>query len=140
LLRGVFSGLGASRRRRLAPQPGWDTFLLNGIDFDRDACLTEVFLRQHVTGDLAPVGRHLNVGLPEDYGSIGVADFARGRPERDGFVWRLTFGSKLTPNTHVPPEPPSCGSLTVWRQKVRPDERTSAQSPVQHPISPDIVS
>ena len=61
-----------------APQPGGNGFLLDLLQTRGDAGFAEIFLRQHVGGDLRPLLRHFDVFGVEDDRTVRIADFARG--------------------------------------------------------------
>src|SRR5262249_45605225 len=86
-------GLGPLTERLLvgdrAPQPGRHLRLLDAAQARRHAGFAEIFLRQDVGRDLAPVLRHGEVLEPEDDGAIGIADFRRGAAERNFLVRRF---------------------------------------------------
>ncbi len=63
------------------------TFLQAG----RHAGFAEIFLRQHVGGDLRPLLRHFDVLGVEDDGTVRIADLARGQTELDVRVGRLSL-------------------------------------------------
>ena len=87
-----------------APQPGRDGLLLDLLQARRHAGLAEIFLRQHVGGDLRPGVRHLDVVGVEHHRAVRIADFARGQPERDVRVGRLSFFgvAPLDPHSSAP--------------------------------------
>src|SRR5208283_1891011 len=72
-------------------QPGGNALLLDLFQARRDAGLAEIFLRQHVGGDLRPLLRHFDVVGMEDDGAVRIADLAGGEPEDDVRVWRLSL-------------------------------------------------
>ena len=59
-----------------APQPRRDGVLLDLLQLCGDTCLAEVFLRQHVRGDLGPGIRNLDIRLGEHDGAVRVSDLA----------------------------------------------------------------
>ncbi len=71
---------------RPAPQPRRHVALLDGLEPRRHTGLAEVFLGEHVTGDLRPAGGHLDVVLAEHHRPIRIADFAGNLAERDRLV------------------------------------------------------
>ena len=66
-----------------APQPRRHGLFLDLLEDLGDARLAEIFLRQHVGGDLRPELRHLDVLEPEHHRAVRISDFARGQPEVD---------------------------------------------------------
>ena len=56
----------------------------------RHAGLAEIFLRQDVGGDLRPEARHLDVVGVKHHRAVGIANLARGQPESDIRVGRLS--------------------------------------------------
>ena len=86
-----------------APQPGRDALLLDLLQARGHAGLAEIFLRQHVGGDLRPCLRHLDVVGAEDDRAVGIADFARGQPEHDIRVGRLAFFGVAPLDPHLLP-------------------------------------
>ena len=91
LLAGLFAdetfGLGqrlrAPSRRQRAPQPGRDGLFLDLFQAGRDAGLAEIFLRQHVGGDLRPLLRNFDILGVENHRTIRIADFTRREAESD---------------------------------------------------------
>ena len=69
-----------------APQEGGDGVLLDSLQARRHAGLAEIFLRQHVGGDLRPEFRHLDIVELEHHRAVRVADLAGGKPERDAGI------------------------------------------------------
>ena len=67
------------------------------------AGLAEIFLREDVGGDLAPVLRHHDAFELEDDGAVGVLDLGRGAPERDALVGRLARLSEAPCDLHSAP-------------------------------------
>src|SRR5690606_27017427 len=99
------SGQGRERFmvRLMTPQEGRNTFFRHSLQNGRDTGLAEIFLGEHVTGHLAPLGGNLNVLQMEDHRPVRVADLTRRRPEFDAFVRRLTLDSEATLDTHLTP-------------------------------------
>ena len=94
-----------------APQPRRHGVLLDPLQLGRHAALAEVLLRQHVAGDLAPAGRHLDVLRLEHHRAVRVADFARGGAEFDGFVSVFPGFRKTAFDPHNPAVP---SALACW--------------------------
>src|SRR5262249_41221700 len=94
------------QRRRVggrAPQPRGYGLLLDLLEPRRDAGLAEIFLRQHVGGDLRPEARHLDlVGMEHDR-AVGIANLARGQPELDARVGRLSLPGVAPLDPHPSP-------------------------------------
>src|SRR5262249_23084595 len=89
--------LGHARQRLAvgcrAPKPRRDRRFLDLLQARRDARLAEIFLRQHVGGDLPPERPYLHVVRPEHHRTVRVADLARGQAEFDVRIRRLSvFG------------------------------------------------
>src|SRR5262249_35186269 len=61
----------------------------------------EIFLRQHVGGDLRPGGRHLDIVGMEHHRAVRVADLARGQAELDLRIRRLTLFGVAPLNSHL---------------------------------------
>ena len=91
LLGGMLAGAALVLGQRLqrlpvggrSPQPRGNGLLLDLLQSRRHACLAEILLRQHVGGDLRPEVGHLDVVGVEHDRAVGIADLARGQPERD---------------------------------------------------------
>jgi hypothetical protein len=113
LFAGEAFGLGQFRERRFvgnaAPQPRGDRLLLDLFAAGGDAGFAEIFLRQHIGGDLRPLLRHFNVFGMEDDGTVRIADLARRETERDAGVWRLSLFGVAPLDPHSLP-PVSCVS------------------------------
>jgi hypothetical protein len=65
----------------MAPQPGRHGFFLDRLQHGRHAGAAEIFLGQHVDGDLRPGAGHLDVIHAEDHRAVGIANLARHRVE-----------------------------------------------------------
>src|SRR5690606_16207217 len=89
--------------RHVPPQEFRYAFLRHGFQHRGHARLAEIFLGEHVAGDLAPLRRDLNVLQVEDDRPVGIADFARRRAEGKTFVRRLTLDCEATLDTHLAP-------------------------------------
>ena len=72
-----------------APQEGGDGVFLDLLQARGHAGLAEIFLREHVAGDLAPGGGNFDAVLGENGRAVGIADFALGLPEFDVLIGRL---------------------------------------------------
>ncbi len=87
----LFGELG---QRRLvgdrAPQERGDGIFLDPLEPGGNPGLAEIFLGQHVAGDLAPGRRNLDPVLGEDGRAVRVADFALGLAELDRLIGRLS--------------------------------------------------
>ena len=70
--------------------------------------LAEVLLRHDVDGDLAPVGRRVDVARFEYERTVGVADLGVPLREWDAFVGRLALDREPPADLHVC-VPPDCG-------------------------------
>ena len=92
-LRAIALGLGQRFQRfrigNRPPQKRRRAVLFHPLQARRHAGLAEILLRQHVGGDLAPAGRHFEFVEREHHRTVGVADLALGRLERDRRVGRL---------------------------------------------------
>ena len=66
-----------------APQPGRNGLFLDLLQPRRHPRLAEIFLRQHVGGDLRPEARHLHIVGMEHHRAVGIANLARGQAEFD---------------------------------------------------------
>ena len=84
----------------LAPQEFRHAFFRHRLQGLGHARLAEIFLRQHIAGDLAPAFRHLDAVLGEDDGAVRVADLAGGGAEGDALVGRMTFDREMAANAH----------------------------------------
>ncbi len=71
-------------------QPDGDIGFGHGIVAGRNPGLAEIFLGQHVAGDLRPVRRDLDILQLKDHRSVGIADFGRGGAEFDRCIGRLS--------------------------------------------------
>ncbi len=95
LLAGEALGLWERRERRLvghaAPQPRGDGLFLDLFQAGRDAGFAEIFLRQHVGGDLRPLLGNLDILGVEDHRAIRITDLAGGEAESDIRVRRLSL-------------------------------------------------
>ena len=89
-----------------APQEFRNAFLGDGFQLRGNAGLAEIFLRQHVAGDLAPFLGDFDVGLAEHDRAVRIADLARGVDESDAVIGTAPFHRELTPNTHAKPPNP----------------------------------
>ena len=87
-----------------APQEGGNIRLFDLGQAGGYAGLTEIFLGEHVGGDLAPGRRHVDIVLGEDDGAIRITDFALRLAELDLCVGRLTcLGIKsVDPHVFIP--------------------------------------
>ena len=105
------------RQRRLvgnrAPQPGGNGLFLDLLEPRGHAGLAEVLLRQHVGGDLRPVLGNFDVVGVEHHRAVGIADLARGEPERDVRVGGLSCLGV------TPLDPHSLPLLSLTRQPAR---------------------
>ena len=95
-----------------APQPGRNGLFLDLLQPRGHARLAEIFLRQHVGGDLRPGRGHLDVVGAEHHRAVGIADLARGQPERDVRVGGLSC-------LGVSPFDPHPLPLCRWRGSLR---------------------
>ena len=84
----------------LAPEKFRHAFFGHGLEALGHAGLAEIFLRQHIAGDLAPAFGHFDAVLGEDDGAVGIADLAAGVAERDAFVGGMTLDREMTANAH----------------------------------------
>gem|GEM_PF-6035243 len=64
--------------------------------------LAEIFLGQHIAGDLRPVGGNLDILRLEHQGTVGIPDLAARPAELDSLVGALTGFRESTSNTHDP--------------------------------------
>src|ERR1051325_770441 len=78
------------------PQPFGNAVFRHSLHGRRNAGFSEIFLRKHVAGDLAPPLRHFNVRLLENHRAVRIADFARCRTEGDTLIWRTAFDREKT--------------------------------------------
>ena len=69
-----------------APQEGGDRILFDFLQAGRHAGFAEIFLRQHVGGDLRPEFRDFDIVELEHHRAVRVADLAGGEPERDAGI------------------------------------------------------
>ena len=74
-----------------APQPGRDGLFLDLLQARGHAGFAEIFLRQHVGGDLRPKFRHFHVLGVEYDGAVRIADLARGQTKGDVRVRGLSL-------------------------------------------------
>ncbi len=101
---GVFGQCGERRFvGTAAPQPRWHAVLGDGFERRRDAGLAEIFLREDVGGDLAPLGRHLDaLGLEHDR-AVGIADLAGCGAKPYRRIWIPTRTRKAPLDLHSSP-------------------------------------
>ena len=92
------------------PQPGWNGFLLDALEPRRHAGLAEIFLRQHVGGDLRPGGGHFHVIGAEHHRAVGVADLADGQMEGNVRIRGLACFRIASLNSHR-----YCPCFPFWR-------------------------
>ena len=83
-----------------APQPCRDIGFLDPFQMRRHAGLAEIFLRQHIAGDLTPAGWDFDSILPEYGGSVRITDFADGFPEINSGKGGLSLDCESTLYTH----------------------------------------
>src|SRR5689334_19724580 len=106
----VTGALGQRRESRLIggapPQPGRNALLRNRRQTRRHTGLAEVFLREDVGSDLAPVGRYLEPFGLEYNRPVGVADLAAGNPEPHRFIRVPTSRGKMASDVHSSPPGP----------------------------------
>ena len=88
-----------------APQERGHRILFHLLQAGRHAGLAEIFLRQHVGGDLRPEIRHFDVVELEHHRAVRVADFAGGEPELQACVGRLCILGVAPFNPHVSQAP-----------------------------------
>ena len=100
-----------------APQPGRDGLFLDLLEPRRHAGLAEIFLRQHVGGDLRPRRRHLDIVGMEDDRAVRVADLARGEAETDIRVGRSSLYGVAPLNPHLLPL--SIANAALYTPKLR---------------------
>ncbi len=85
----------------LAPQPARDGVFLDRLQDGRNAGLAEILLRQDIAGDLAPIGRDIDVGELENDRAVGIANLAGGFAEFDAVVGVPSFSRKASLNPHL---------------------------------------
>ena len=73
------------------------------VDLTRHAGFAEIFLGQDVGSDLGPERGNLDVFLPEDHLSIGIADLGNTFFEADALVWTLARPGKTSLYFHFSP-------------------------------------
>ena len=109
--------LGQRRERLLvgdrAPQERGDGILFDLLQAGGDAGLAEIFLRQHVGGDLRPEFRHLDIVELEHHRAVRIADLAGGQPELDVRVGRLSVLGVAPFDPHVSLAPKLPGGLAT---------------------------
>src|SRR6185437_14294936 len=116
-----------------APQPGRDGFLFDLLAARRHAGFAEIFLRQHIGGDLRPLHGYLDVVGMEDDGAVGIADFARGQVEHDVRIRRLSGFGEMPLDPHVLAPCPSlfvlAGGWSEVRSKYKPPTACPRRGP-----------
>ncbi len=115
-----------------APQPGRNGGLLEFLQPGGDAGLAEIFLRQHVGGDLRPGRRHLDRVEPEHHRAVRIADLAGGQAELDLRIRRLAVLGEAPLDSHVMP-------LVGYGSRERPpipDPRADLPRSASLPASP----
>ncbi len=87
-----------------APQEGGDRVFLDALQAAGTPALAEIFLGQHVAGDLTPGGGNLYSVLRENGRAIGIADFALGLAEFNIPIRRLSRCRIMPfdPHSHPP--------------------------------------
>src|SRR6185437_14735480 len=90
------------------PQPVGHALLDDGRELGRNAGFAEVFLRQDIARDLAPLGGDFAIGEMEDARAIGIPDLAGGEPEGDVLVRIFPRDGETTLDTHA--KPPQTGA------------------------------
>ncbi len=68
------------------PQPGRHIVFFHGAQFGRHPGFPEIFLRDDVAGNLAPVCGNRNVSKLEHGAAVGILDLTRHRAEFDSVV------------------------------------------------------
>src|SRR6185312_11974331 len=141
LLAGMLADIALALRQRgecglvgdAAPQPGRNGFLLDLLAARRHAGLAEIFLRQHVGGDLRPLLGHLDVVGMEDDGAVRIADFARGEAKHDVRIRRLSGFGETPLDPHVLAPCPSlfvlAGGWSEVRSKYKPPTACPRRGP-----------
>ncbi len=84
------------------PQPRRHVRLDHRAQTGRHAGLAEIFLGEDVARHLAPLRRHLDVGLMEHARAVGIADLAGGGSKRDAVIGILTRHGEPTLDPHCP--------------------------------------
>ena len=87
-----------------APQEGGNGVFFDALQFCRDAGLAEIFLREHVAGDLAPGGGNFDAVLGENGRAVRVADFTLGLPEFNVLIRRLPRLGIMPFDPHICPQ------------------------------------
>ena len=108
------------------------TFLQAG----RHAGFAEIFLRQHVGGDLRPLLRHFDVLGVEHDGTVRIADLARGQTEVDVRVGRLSLFGVAPLDPHFLPLKSWCfgiGGLRIQYRTPTISPRRSGRIPRRRP-------
>jgi len=125
----LFLGHGAHRRLvgNRAPQEGGNALLLDALRLRRNAGFTEIFLRQHVGGDLAPGGGNLDAFEREHDRAVGIADLAPGGGEGDEVVGaRARLG--VVPFDAHRLRPRCCGGLNSSARRLIPIPNRKARA------------
>ena len=109
--RGLAGALGLVRRCHGAPQELRNALFLDLLELDRNAGLAEIFLRDHIAGNLAPAGGHFHLVQPEYGGAVGIADLRARGDEFELGICILTCLGEFAFNFHCCPV---TSALRLW--------------------------
>src|SRR5579864_2522755 len=94
----------------------------------RHARFAEIFLRDDIARDLAPLGRYLDIRQIEHPRAVGIADLARRLPEFDGRIRVLARPSESPLDPHRFPQSLACLPLVLalrfWAIRATPAAST----------------
>ena len=93
LLRRRLAAHGRVIGRHRTPEEFWHALFLDLLGLGRDACLAEIFLGDHIRGDLAPAGGHFDVIEAKDHRPVRIADFG-GCAHKVQFCVGILTGSR----------------------------------------------
>src|SRR5690606_14689962 len=102
--------------RHRPPQPRWHAILFDLLQPCRDAGLAEVFLRENVGCDLAPVRGHIETLERKNDRAVGILDLGGGAAEGDRSVRRNAGLREAPRNLHSrkPPRSIRAGRDAKW--------------------------
>ena len=87
----------------MSPKPGRNVLIFDRAKGCGHACFAEVFLRQNISRNLAPVCRNCDVIKPKHNRAVGVSDFACRRAEFDSLIRRFGFVCETSLYAHLAP-------------------------------------
>ncbi len=116
-----------------APQEGGNVVLLHLLQARGHAGLAEIFLREDVGGDLGELCGHIDIGEPEDDGTVRVLDLADGLAEFDLRIGRLAGFGETTFYAHLPLSS-AAASCSESRAQLSPSGRNPLAASPNRPV------